>query len=164
MNDIILISDFNHYTSLPLVFIRLFCNEIYRERYFNLFSHIYSRKTVFERLEEKDGYFAFKNEINDTLVFIENKRDYPFILFIQDTRYRLYYNYKVDQEYSFSYKKYLLLIGKRLVDKVATDLYEDPIKYKKSVIECVDFINYISDHIKIPNEDKQTTDVNFQKL
>lgn len=143
MNDTTLISDFIHYTSFPLVFIRLFCNEIYREKYFNLFSHIYSRKTIFERLEEKDGYFAFKNEINNILVFIENKKDYRFENYIEDTKYRLYYNYKIkpfdyDETINNLYKKYFIFSGKSIIE-ANKEMYDE---YSKIEIDLGKQIRY----------------------
>lgn len=70
------------------------------------------------------------------------------------------YNTPKFNNYSFSYKAYLLDIGKRMIDEawIACYIYKDPIKMEKCLMECVDFIRYIGEYIKNPDKDKETNE------
>ena len=109
-DNTIVLSDFGrHLLNFPLVIIQFICNRIYREKYFDFFFHIYHRKTIIERLSGKDGFFAFSNEIDNSVVYIKDDKNYRFDIFIENTNYRLYYNHKIEP---FDY------------DKTIADLYE----------------------------------------
>lgn len=95
-DNTIVLSDFGrHLLNFPLVIIQFTCNRIYREKYFDFFFHIYHRKTIIERLSGKDGFFAFSNEIDNSVVYIKDDKNYRFDLFIDNTNYRLYYKHKI---------------------------------------------------------------------
>ena len=151
-DNTMVLSDFGYYlTNFPLVIIQFTCNQIYREKYFDFFFHIYHRKTIFERLSDKDGFFAFGNEIDNSVVYIKDDKNYRFDIFIENTKYRLYYNHIIelfdyDKTIADLYEKYYYLRMKILRDVC---LYgTDKINYE----ECDRILQELAKEFKYPNK------------